>query len=352
MSLEDLAAGLDDLSRNREALALLILQGQRAVPVLAEVLLGPPSSIPEPRCLAAEGLGAIGGEAAVSALIHVLTCNDIRQLDPILRLAEEAVRNRAAVQLGKLGDRRAVEPLLYALAHGGLREAMTALARFGEVRAIPHFVSRLEDPCDRAAATEALVKFGQVAVPALIAALAERRPSPMDEAPVSIERRAEAARLLGIIGDRSLMPVLSNCLEDPAGIVQLEVALSLVTLLAADAPGRALTIITQNLGRSSLPVQVRCADALVALGDRAIPHVILLGGPRLTAVARPRQPGDDALQITVIEILERIGTEGSARELEAFLHDCSSLVRERARRALRLFSAKGHDPGELPVARG
>jgi hypothetical protein len=61
MGIEDLAAGLDDLARNREALALLILHGERAVPVLAEVLLGPPSSIPDARRLAAEGLGATGG---------------------------------------------------------------------------------------------------------------------------------------------------------------------------------------------------------------------------------------------------------------------------------------------------
>ena len=112
MSLKDLAARLDDLSRNREALSLLVLQGERAVPFLAEVLLGLPSSIPDARCLAAEGLGAIGGEGAVSALIRVLTLHDIRNLDPILRLAEEAVRNRAAEELGKIGDRRAVEPLL------------------------------------------------------------------------------------------------------------------------------------------------------------------------------------------------------------------------------------------------
>lgn len=70
MSLEDLAAGLDDLSRNREALTLLVLQGQRAVPVLAEVLLGPPSSIPDARCLAAEGPGAIQGERVVSPPIQ------------------------------------------------------------------------------------------------------------------------------------------------------------------------------------------------------------------------------------------------------------------------------------------
>jgi len=110
MSLEDLAAGLDDLSRNREALALLILQGQQAAPLLAEVLLGPPSSIPDARCLAAEALGAIGGEAAISALIRVLSLHDLRSLDAILRLAEEAVRNRAAEDLGNLGNRRAWSP--------------------------------------------------------------------------------------------------------------------------------------------------------------------------------------------------------------------------------------------------
>jgi len=138
MSLQDLAAGLDDLSRNREALALLILQGERAVPVLAEVLLGPPSSIPETRCLAAEGLGVIGGEAAVSALIQVLTFHDIRALDPVLRLAEEAVRNRAAEQLGKIGDRRAVEPLLYALAHEGVRGNGRPRPLQGGTRHSPH----------------------------------------------------------------------------------------------------------------------------------------------------------------------------------------------------------------------
>jgi len=343
MGLEDLATRLDDLSRNREALALLILQGHRAVPILAEVFLGLPSSIPEPRCLAAEGLGAIGGKEAVSALIHVLTCNDIRQLDPVLRLAEEAIRNRAAEQLGKLGDRRAVEPLLYALAHGGLREAMGALARFGELRAIPHIVDRLEDPCDRAAAAEALLKFGEAAVPALAGTLTERRPSGADEAPVSIERRAESARLLGILGDRSLIPILSACLEDPAGIVQLEVALALATVMGADAPGRALGIIVRSLGHPTLSVGMRCADALVAVGDRSIAHLVSVGGPRWAPAAGPRTPGDDAMQVMVIEVLKRIGTKASARAIEDFRRDRSRLVRDRAQQGLEIFHRMADD---------
>jgi HEAT repeat protein len=335
MSLENLAAGLDDLSRNREALTLLILQGERAVPVLAQVLLGPPSSIPDARCLAAEGLGAIGGEAAVSALIRVLTLHDIRRLDPVLRLSEGAVRNRAAEQLGKIGSRRAVEPLLYALAHEGVREAMGALARFGEERAIPHLVRRLEDPCDRAAAAEALLTFGGAAVSALAATLGERRPSPDDEAPVSIERRAEAARLLGIIGDGPVVARLVACLDDPAAAVRLEAALALAALTAAEAPDRALAIIAQGLTNPSPPIVLRCMDALAEAGDRSIPHLLSVGPPRRTAAVGPRRPGEDALQVSVIESLERIGSEASARAIEDYLDDHSRLVRERAHRALR-----------------
>ena len=335
MGIEDLAAGLDDLSRNREALALLILQGERALPVLSEVILGPPSSIPDARCLAAEGLGTIGGQEAVSALIRVLTLRDVRRLDPVLRLAEEAIRNRAAEHLGRIGDRRAVEPLLYALAHEGVRAAMGALARFKEGRAIPHLVQRLEDPCDRAAAAEALVKFGSAAVPTLAATLTEHRPSKTDEALMGIERRAEAAWLLGIIGDQSVIPLLCSCLDDPAPAVQLEASLALAALKGSETPDRALAIITQGLNHPSPPVALRCMDALVVAGDRTIFHVLSVAPPRRTPAVGPRRPGDDALQVSVIETLERIGSEASARAIGDFLQDRSSLVRGRAQRALR-----------------
>ena len=338
MGIEDLAAGLDDLSRNREMLALLVLQGEQAAPILTEVLLGPPSSIPDARCLAAEGLGAIRGEAAVSALIQVLTLHDARSLDPILRLAEEAVRNRAAEQLGKIRNRRAVEPLLYALAHGGVREAMGALARYKEERAIPHIVRRLEDPCDRAAAADALLKFGSAAIPSLAATLAEYRPSSTDEALASIERRAGAAWLLGIIGDRSVVPHLAACLDYPAAAVQLEAALALATLTPRNIPDRALVIITEGLINPSPPMVLRCVDALVEAADRSIAHLLSVGPPRRVPDIGPRRPGEDALQVSVIETLERIGSEPSARVIEDYLDDHSRLVRERAHRALRQLS--------------
>ncbi len=352
MSLRDLAAGLDDLSRNREALTLLVLQGERAVPFLAEVLLGPPSSIPEPRCFAAEGFGAIGGEQSVGALIQVLTLHDVRKLDPVLRLAEEAVRNRAAEQLGKIGDQRAVEPLLYALAHEGAREAMRALARFKEERAIPHIVRRLEDPCDRAAAAVALLSFGRTAASALMAALLERRPFPDNEAPVSIERRAEAARLLGLVGDRSVVPLLCSYIDDPAAAVQLEAGLALVVLMDGDISDGALAVIAQGLTNPSPSIVFRCMDALVEAGDRSISHLLAMGPPRRAAVVGPRRPGDDALQVSVIETLEWVGTDASARAVADFLQDRSNLVRERAQRALQHLGVSPPEQGSRRAVAG
>lgn len=321
MKVERLAAGLDDLTRNREALALLILKGPEAVPVLAQLLLGPPSPIPEPRCLAAEGLGAIGGEAAVTALIRVLGLHELRSLDSVLRLAEEAVRNRAAEQLGKLGDRRAVEPLLHVLARERNREAMRALAILKEERAIPLIVKRLEDPCDRGAAAESVLLFGETAIPALVATLTERWPAFDDEAPISIERRAEAARLLGILGSRQVADALGACLKDAMPRVRVEASLSLALLLRGETPERALVLAAQGLTLAFSDVTARCADALVAVGDRSIPHVLAAAGPRPRAAVGSRRPNEDVSQVLAIEVLERIGTSASFDGLAAYLRD-------------------------------
>ena len=65
MGIEDLAARLDDLTQNWEALTLLILKGLQAVPILSRVLLDPSSSIPEPRCLTPLSPLGVGGEYGV-----------------------------------------------------------------------------------------------------------------------------------------------------------------------------------------------------------------------------------------------------------------------------------------------
>jgi HEAT repeat protein len=150
-----------------------------------------------------------------------------------------------------------------------------------------------------------------------------------------VERRAEAARLLGVLGDKSVVPALRWCLDDPAPAVQLEAALALIALFAADAPDRALVGVALGLGHPGVPTAARCADALVAAGDRSIPHILAAAPPRSQPATRPRRPSDDALQVMAIEVLERLGTPAGTGAIEGYLQDRSGLVRARANRALR-----------------
>ncbi len=107
-----LVRGLHDLQRGR-AVQLRLALGWDAVDPLGEFLLGPPAPHPQPRMLAAEALGAIGGSRAARILATTLTAIDLASLPPSYRLSGDAVRNRAARELGR--DTRAVASLVECL---------------------------------------------------------------------------------------------------------------------------------------------------------------------------------------------------------------------------------------------
>lgn len=100
-------------------------------------------------------LGMIGGDQAVRALISTVT-NEYEDL---------IVRGRAALMLGKLGDQRAVDPLIRALYAPGFQtplHAAQALGLLGDERAIEpllHIASINKDKT-RYAALEALERLG------------------------------------------------------------------------------------------------------------------------------------------------------------------------------------------------
>lgn len=87
----------------------------------------------EKRRTAVMKLGMMGGDQAVRALINTVQ-NDHEDL---------IVRGRAALMLGKLGDVRAVEPLIRALDAPGFQTpifAAEALGKLGDPRAIEPLV--------------------------------------------------------------------------------------------------------------------------------------------------------------------------------------------------------------------
>lgn len=109
----------------------------------------------EKRRTAVMKLGMMGGEEAVRILIMTVRNNH----------EDLIVRGRAALMLGKLGDPRAVQPLIEALDAPGLQTplyAAQALGKLGDTRAIRPLLSVLETSNDkvREAAQEALKRLG------------------------------------------------------------------------------------------------------------------------------------------------------------------------------------------------
>lgn len=109
----------------------------------------------EKRRLAVMKLAMHGGEEAVRQLIRIID-NDYEDL---------IVRGRAALMLGKLGDDRAVMPLIRALNAPGFQiplNAAEALGHLGDTRAIPPLMNVLENSKDklRDTALTALKRLG------------------------------------------------------------------------------------------------------------------------------------------------------------------------------------------------
>lgn len=100
-------------------------------------------------------LGMVGGDEAVRALINTLR-NDHEDL---------ITRGRAAMMLGKLGDIRAVSPLIQALDAPGFKTpiyAAEALGKIGDPRAIEPLLTALEssNASLRQAVQDALRRLG------------------------------------------------------------------------------------------------------------------------------------------------------------------------------------------------
>jgi HEAT repeat protein len=109
----------------------------------------------EKRRTAVMKLGMLGGDEAIRTLMMI-----------VANINEDLiVRGRAALMLGKIGDSRAVEPLIRALDAPGFQTPLYAaqsLGKLGDPRAIEALIRVMESHNDktREAAQEALEKLG------------------------------------------------------------------------------------------------------------------------------------------------------------------------------------------------
>ena len=157
-----------------------------------------------------------GDEARAAAALETINDTSLPALLEALTSAEADTRWWAVCALARLSDESATNAILTAAADPDPEVRTAALHALGARRApeaIMPLLFALGDPSLYLAriAADALIHVGAAAVPGLIRALEQ------DAQP---QVRANAARALALIGDKSAIPALFHALEDDSMMVQ------------------------------------------------------------------------------------------------------------------------------------
>ncbi len=174
-------------------MAALVAVGEPSIPVLRQVLLeGKPSTVYLPRQHVVRVLGELRAFSALSD--YLLREKNIP--DPELRLAEEAVENTAARELGRSQSDETFYVLRAVAATRKLPGAVESLAGFRRDAAAPVLVAALESDFCRNVAADGIRLIRAAALPYLIESVRSPEPSRAEETPSSLRHRRAALALL------------------------------------------------------------------------------------------------------------------------------------------------------------
>jgi HEAT repeat protein len=238
-------------------------------------------------------------------------------LDKAVSDTRHSVRRNAAVSLGKIGDRRAVEPLCAALEDSNervQRKAAEVLGRLGDARAIVPLIGALGDRDDsvRQAAAEALGRLGDPqALEPLAGALTD----------FYRDVRCAVVTALGELGDKRAVQPLTKALNDIDTDVRQR-ARQALTMLGAPPDDRTTPVSNQHI-----------EDALPALAEVSIP----VGETAVEACSPPSAPRDARIASAVTEVLGKIGDGRAIEPLISTLSESDRSIFQGAVEALERF---------------
>ena len=290
------------------------LSGSSDTRALAVLVQAANDEDPQVRALALQSVGSLSGLRELGPLISALSNRDatLRKtaadtlagmeadhvVPPLLAALDSDAYGDIARVLGRVGDSRAVEPLLNALAgttYVSRQAVLEALGGLRDVRAIPALQHALAD--DTAGVREAAVRgldtlAAAQTIPQLVEALSDPAPAVREAAGAALEHmgpqvlqammpsldnadwrvRLNAVHVLGRIGDVRAVEVLIRKLHDPAGNVCGAVIAELKRL--SDA--RCIGWLLRGLEDKDAYVRENVADVLVGLGDSySLPRFVL-----------------------------------------------------------------------------
>jgi HEAT repeat protein len=302
------------------------------------------------RAFAAELLGRVGNAKAVPALLEMVQATRTEDAD---------VREIALRALARIGDPRAIEPLIEALktADVWLAPRMAdILSRHGPLVVEP-LLTLLDQVGHHPARAWAANVLGEVRAERAFPVLVRSLDDPDDEV------RAKSATALGRLGDqRAMTYLLDHLLTDPAPFVRTRIA---ATLGRFDQP-EVIDRLVRALGDQAWWVRMRSVEALEQIGAPAEgPLLVALDDPdpeiRARAAVGLERLGVPAAMVDLIQRGERVteatGTlvrfvSAGARELLAdLLHHPSAEVRGAVLSAARRAGRRDLAPELLQAAR-
>jgi hypothetical protein len=309
---EVLIQQLSDPAHCEQALLGLIAEGRTAVPDLAGFLLASkPSSLPQARLLAVEGLTILKGKVALDVLIEVARERLVEISDPAIRLAEESVASRAASALADFPDSRARTTLLELLDTKPLLGVAEAFEKLKDPRSIPSLIAWLEEDFVAEAAACAIVACGCAAIPVLLDSLRKKRMRYGTETAACLRRRARILRILCELALPGSIGNLDDLLDEPDESVCLN---AVRLLLLRGTPGRRRNAfraglkLIQSLRNHTL--RADCEEVLIAHADVG-PELVdeAIERQRLTGESEEFWPRETPLAI-LLRIRRKGGTAG------------------------------------------
>jgi HEAT repeat protein len=384
-ALETLLEALGDSSwRVREAACQVIKDlGSLAIPHLLQ-LIG--EEKPNRRNAAVKCLKEMGTQAAQDLLreaqkgqerekiLSLVVLGELKSkdvVDGIISILEDKdeslnVRYEAAEALGKIGDRRAVLPLIKALNEDEWLQfpALLALGSLGDVAAVGPLINLLSSEMlvqpiieslgkiadERALETVAcfLKDADDVKKTALMATAAIARKS-LRRSTTPFSRRIFLERLRPYLNDSAALSFLAQCLRDEDILIKKDA----VFLLSLTGTLEGFSILTKDLlddeleevfeeGLRQLGGEKEKFDLLLSEDNPKVQVALLrvlneLNDPRALKLARQLLGSNDvAVKRTAVLVLGEAGTDEDAVSLLPLLEESNGEVREAAVEALSL----------------
>lgn len=307
--IKELVAQLNDLSVCEKAFLKIILYQKAASADLVELLLSGPSLHAQPRCLAAEALGILGGPKAIRGLIAVLSCHTLDQLDPQLQMSEKAVRNRACRELARLEADDAIFPLLRELRENHLEGAARALTLLRVKPAIPLLIECLEDDFVRATAAEGLVEFSPDSIRFLRETVSQKKIVDDTESSGSISRRAEAVRLLAELDFDSSHSLFRQFLANEPDPVCFNAAMALVSKGNENERREALQTLLDFRERGEWLQQNLSEEAIYSMGVKNLEQLLTEAECRSAAQDGTQRPAVSGSQLSTLRRIVQMKRE-------------------------------------------